>query len=578
MTYESFRILITPNVAEPGTWSVEVRECPIANLVGSSDKVVPTFSRAELRSLRNAARWPDDALLRSIGGSVWKTIMSPNVRAAYHASLAMMKAAEKGLRVVFVVAGGEPDGAPPATVRLGEVPVEVLFENAFLASDLRTPVSRSLAISPSYDTRKAPLPLRILVVVATPLDLPQAQMEAERATIENALRPLCEAGTVHLDFCTNATKAKFVQMVGDRYQVVHFIGHGAFDTVADDTTPMPYLCFEREDTHESDPVKSDTLRMQLLNSDVRLVVLTACSSSAPAPADQEPYVHRAFDGIAQSLIGGVSGVPAVVAMQFDLESDAAVVFSRTFYDYLLRTGVSLDEAVTRARIAVATGLGTGHRAWITPTVYWNCTGVPLFDLAPGRGVLDPQQMKDLVPVESQLNALRGVMQKMASRPPEEQQALAPMRQVVLAEIDQLEEERGKIIGDSLRLWGGTAKRGDTVEMKLELRLRLAATVGMVDFLLRFAADKLTFASAAATGGNGMPVAVAPGAPGELRVVIPNASKSQQWAPGRYSLGTLRFTVGAAAEAVTGLQMSNATVEENGVASAFATLDPVIFVE
>lgn len=576
MTYESFRVLISPNVANPGTWSVEVRECPIPGLVGSSDVVAPMFTRDELRRLRNAALWPDANLLKAIGGKVWSSVMAPNVRAAYYASLNALQA-DKGLRVVFVVSGGQGNGeaAGPA-VRLAEVPVEVLFENAFVASNLKTPVSRSLVVSPTYESRQTPLPLRILVVIATPIDLPAAKIEDEQKVIRDALATLVDGGTVHVEYCTHATKRQFGDLIASKkFHIVHFIGHGSFDTAADDTTPVPYICFEREDTHENDPMNADTLRMHLLNSEVRLVVLTSCSSSAPAPPDQEPYVHRAYDGIAQSLVGGVSGIPAVVAMQFDLSSAAAVEFSKTFYDFLLRQNVSLDEAVTKARIAVATKLGSGHPAWVTPTVYWNCTGVPLFDLAPTK--IDPEAEKDLANIETQINTYRGIVQMMAGRPAEEQQALAVIRQSVLAKIHDLEDQRGLIIGDSLRLWGGTVKRGDTIELKLELRLRLAAVIGNVDFKVRFAADKLTFRGAA-PAPNGMPIAIADNGAGELRVVIPNASEGAQWAPGRHDLTSLEFEIGATAETITSPQMAEANVQRDGVGCPFATLSPVVFVE
>lgn len=582
MTYESFRVLITPNVAQPGTWSVQVLDCPVPGLKNESDTVTPVFTRNELTALRNAAGWPNQNLLRTIGERVWSSVMAPNVKAAYQASRAMLAPTGKGLRVVFVVSGQEANGVTPPAIRLAELPVEALFQNAFVASDVTTPVSRSLVVSPSYDTRRAPLPLRILVVIATPIDMPQADMQQEQNAIREALDGLKAAGTIEYEFCTHATRQQFLGMVGDRFHVVHFIGHGAFDIVGDDTTPVPYICFENELTHESDPVDATLLRMQLLNTDVRLVVLTSCASAAPAPPDQEPYIHRAFDGIAQSLVGGPNGIPAVVAMQFDLESTAAVAFSKTFYDRLLRRGVDLDEAVTRARLAVASvpQIGAGHRAWVTPAVYWNCAGVPLFDLVPLRGPqLDPATADQLKLVEMELKILRGILQQIAAKTEQERQALAEMRADQLARIRELEEQRGQLIGDSLRIWGGDTQRGSTIDLRIELRLRLAETIGQIDFTLRFDPAKVRYVNALqAVDTQITPFVGAPGPPGEIRVLVPNASRGQQWPPGRFNLGLLRFEVDATADAITHLQMSNANVTENGQATPFTTLDPVILVE
>lgn len=578
MDYESFRVLISPNVAQPGTWSVQILDCPVPGLRNQSDTIVPVFTRGELLSLRNAALWPDPPKLQSIGENVWKSVMAPNVRAAYQASRAVLAGTGKGLRVVFVVSGQEADGAGAATVRLAELPVEAIFENAFLANDVSTPVSRSLAVSAPYDTRKTPLPLRILIVIATPLDLPNSgDMQAEQDAITRALTPLRNAGTVEFDFCTNATRSSFLTMIANRYHVVHFIGHGAFDTVGDDTTPVPFISFEDPNSHDSDPVDASVLRMHLLNTDVRLVVLTSCASAAPTPANQEPYAHRAFDGIAQSLVGGVNGIPAVVAMQFDMETNAAVVFSQTFYDWLLRPGTNLDEAVTRARIAVATTAGAGHRAWVTPTVYWNSDGVALFEPV-RRKDLDPATAARLYEIEGGLKILRNIVQQIAAKTPEEQQALANMRAGLMVQIDQLEDQRAQLIGDSLRLWGGSAKRGAEVELKIELRLRLAETIGLVEFEVKFDPAKLTFSGSVQAAETGINPAVAPGAAGTLRVVVPNASNGAQWAPGRYNLGSLRFAIAAAADTIVNLELANARVTENGAVSQFTTLDPVIFVD
>lgn len=581
MKYESFRVLITPNVAQPGTWSVQVLDCPIPGLKNQSDTVAPVFTRNELTSLRNAALWPNQGLLRTIGETVWNSVMAPKVNAAYQASLAVLAGSGKGLRVVFVVSGQEANGVAAPAIRLAELPVEALFQNVFVANDVMTPVSRSLVVSPPYDTRKAPLPLRILVVIAMPNDLPQADMQQEQDAIRQALGTLKAAGTVEFDFCINATRQKFLNMVGNRYHVVHFIGHGAFDIVGDDTTPVPYICFENENTHESDPVDATVLRMQLLNTDVRLVVLTACASAAPVPPNQEPYVHRAYDGIAQSLVGGPNGIPAVVAMQFDLESTAAVAFSRTFYDWLLRPGVNLDEAVTKARIALASEpqIGTGHRAWVTPTVYWNSNGVPLFDLVPLRGPqLDPETAKKLIGIEGGLKFAGNIIQMIISKPAEERQALAQVRAQVMAQIQELEEQRGQLIGDSLRVRGETAQRGSTVELRIELRLRLAETIGMIEFTLRFDSAKVRCVGVAQAADTLLTPAVALGPAGEIHVIVPNASNGQQWPPGQFHLGSLRFDVDATADAITHLRMSNANVTENGQATPFTTLDPVIFVE
>jgi hypothetical protein len=78
-------------------------------------------------------------------------------------------------------------------------------------------------------------------------------------------------------------------------------------------------------------------------------------------------------GLAPKLVWG--GLPAVVAMQYDLPNVAAKPFMKTLYEFLAM-GKPLDWAVTKARL--------GLRFAILESPYW---GIPvLFMRAPDGNI------------------------------------------------------------------------------------------------------------------------------------------------------------------------------------------------
>ena len=87
---------------------------------------------------------------------------------------------------------------------------------------------------------------------------------------------------------------------------------------------------------------------------LRLVVLNACEGARSAQADP-------FGGVAQALVR--QGIPAVIAMQFEISDPAALVFSHSFYQ-AIADGLPVDLAVVEARIAM---LAEGNEVeWATP--------------------------------------------------------------------------------------------------------------------------------------------------------------------------------------------------------------------
>ena len=106
---------------------------------------------------------------------------------------------------------------------------------------------------------------------------------------------------------------------------------------------------------------------------LRLVVLNSCKGARTSLQD-------AYAGIATTLVG--LGVPAVVAMQFEISDEAAVVFAEELYTNLIGQQAPIDVAVAEARKAVLAGIGNGE--WATPVLFVQDPDVALFDFRPRR--------------------------------------------------------------------------------------------------------------------------------------------------------------------------------------------------
>src|SRR5690349_23765772 len=101
---------------------------------------------------------------------------------------------------------------------------------------------------------------------------------------------------------------------------------------------------------------------------LRLVMLNSCDSAAGSPSDL-------FSSAAATLIR--RGIPAVLAMQFEISDDAAIEFTRSFYESAAE-GRSIDAAVQNARLAVCLAR-PGSLEWGTPVLFLRQRDGHIFD-------------------------------------------------------------------------------------------------------------------------------------------------------------------------------------------------------
>jgi CHAT domain-containing protein len=202
------------------------------------------------------------------------------------------------------------------------------------------------------------------VVIASPSDLEQLDGAQEWRNVTTALSGLTQRGRVEVVRLAEPTLSALQrQLRHDTYHIFHFIGHGGFDA----QTQAGMLAME--DDHGRYRLVGEDLGMLLHDHrSLRLAVLNSCEGARGDRSDP-------FSGTAQSLVQ--QGIPAVVAMQFEITDDAAITFGHVLYE-AIADGYPLDAATTEARKAIyADGNLT---EWGTPVLYLRAPDGRIFDI------------------------------------------------------------------------------------------------------------------------------------------------------------------------------------------------------
>ena len=293
-----------------------------------------------------------------LGAALAEALFGGPLGAAYEHARQRADDAGHGVRLTLSLAGA------PALL---SVPWEFLYQRPrFLASQRRTPLVRlldtgTLAAPPLIDAE-----VRILGIVASPSDLTPLDVAGERRRVEQALAGVVTAGRLCLDWLEPATPRSLRQALRDgSYHIVHFVGHSDFTAAGEGVI---YL----ENTEGTGVEVDETLFANLLSDQrqLRLVVLNSCEGARTTLTD--PYA-----GVATTLIR--LGVPAVVAMQFEISDEAAVLFAEELYTNLIGRQEAIDAAVAEARKAIYAEVD--HVEWATPVLFVRDPDVELFRFA-----------------------------------------------------------------------------------------------------------------------------------------------------------------------------------------------------
>ena len=371
--YDDFRVTFTSRA----DGAFDVRACDQEGAVATSVFSVPLsetdLERAVLQFARGhgASRkatpskpttrdvggdGPPTMNAEQLGGALADALFQGDVAAAYNHARAHADDRERGLRLSLSLAN---------TPALLSVPWEFLYRAPrFLASQRRTPLVRLLDAGSLAPPPEIHQQVRILGVVASPTDLAPLDVAQERRRVEQALAVVCESGRVVLDWLEPATPRTLRQNLRDgNYHVLHYVGHSDF---TEQGTGVLFL--EHSEDRRSVPV-DDTLFANLLADQrmLRLVVLNSCEGARTTLTD--PYA-----GVATTLVQ--LGVPAVVAMQFEISDEAAIVFAEELYTNLISRQDPIDASVAEARKAIYSEVDSVE--WATPVLFVRDPEVELF--------------------------------------------------------------------------------------------------------------------------------------------------------------------------------------------------------
>jgi hypothetical protein len=280
---------------------------------------------------------PAEAPVREVkdyGARLGAALLAGDVGRLFRESLSTAKGQGSGLRVRLFLAGS-PDLEP--------VPWEYLYDSGlgrFLTLSTQTPIVRSFDALDVPAPVRVSAPLRVLVLISSPSDVPELAVAHEEELLRATTADLVSSGRLELVVLTEATLSALQRALLDTFHVFHFIGHGGFDETAGEGV----LVLERPDgtAHRVGASRLGTLLHDA--NGMQLAVLNACEGARTSGRD-------AFSGVAQALVR--QGLPAVVAMQTEISDKAALVFSHEFY-YFLTRGLPIDAAICEVRKAMAT--------------------------------------------------------------------------------------------------------------------------------------------------------------------------------------------------------------------------------
>jgi len=341
-----------------------------------------TLTKGVLRSsakVRSSSA-PEVKKMREFGSTLFEQAIAGQVREFYYKCQGQADQQGKGIRWRLSL---DPS--------VGDLPWEFLhLQGDFLALNPRSPVVRFIKGAARVAPLKAEHPLRVLVVIAKPSDETPLDTTAEKERIMAALLPLTAKGLVDVTLIEGPdTWERLIDaLLPNRTHILHFIGHGAFDEKNNEGV----LVMEDAD---GKGIRIDSERLRVLvqgKSRLRLVVLNSCLGTRGDEA-------QPFSSMAAGLVR--SGIPAVIAMQFEISDHAAREIAETFY-MSLALNLPVDAAVTEARRKIFLS-DRDSLEWATPILYMQVPDGKLFQFnfdknAIDTGPVEPVTQDPVLPV------------------------------------------------------------------------------------------------------------------------------------------------------------------------------------
>ncbi|MGQ0600513.1 MAG: nSTAND1 domain-containing NTPase [Anaerolineales bacterium] len=263
-----------------------------------------------------------------------------------------------------------------------------------LGASALTPLSRYTSLEAREPAAIADTPIRMLVAVSNPLNLPgglsPANVDVEIDNLRRALSELKKQGQVEVSIMPGRTGLSSTvrgKLEAEGYtlldgvtslfniaphlakcHVFHFIGHGAFRRKNERGEGTAALYLEKADGVWQAVRDEEIVSMfTALGTLPHLVFLVACES-----ATREEQAETPFVGLGPKLVQ--AGVPAVVAMQAQVPVELARLLAGEFYTRLAEHG-QVDRALNQARLQVFDAKRT---EWAIPVLFMRIRNGHLF--------------------------------------------------------------------------------------------------------------------------------------------------------------------------------------------------------
>ena len=356
-------------------------------------------ARRDVRSVQS----PDVEAAKTFGGRLFEKVFDGAVRTCLESSLYAAQQQGVGLRLRLRLTN---------VPELEGLPWEYLYNpalNRFLSLSVETPLVRYLDLPERIQPLSVKPPLRVLVMISSPQDYPALDVEHEWSQLEKAVGGLKWKNRLILDRLSKPTLGALQRQIRrTHYHIFHFIGHGTFD----ERLQTGVLLLE-DSRGRGRPVSGEHIGTLLHDErSLRLAFLNACEGARTSASDP-------FAGTAQCLVQ--QGIPAVIAMQFEISDEAAIILTREFYSALTE-GYPVDAALGEARKAIYGQIGDVE--WGTPVLYLRAEDGRIFDIEPPPAVSIPSpQVKNAQQAQDWLTAVSKKISTEAEIDQEEDKAL-----------------------------------------------------------------------------------------------------------------------------------------------------------
>jgi CHAT domain len=370
------------SVVETATEWVVICESPL----GSTNCHLPApFSGADLDTalreletsiVRSSAKvvtrraTPPERIAREFGRRLTEVLLAGDARVIFDRCRTQARHDRSAMRILLSTDGPRVSEIP------WEFAVDPQVQDDYLA--LRLSLARSPRVSEPVPPLHVDPPLRVLGVQARPHDLPQLDADQEREHIAAAFATV-SSDLVDVTWLPGDGWRDISNALSSRpWHVLHFVGHGGFNQELE----SGYLELSDERGQAMRVPATDIGRAVARCPQLRLVVINACESASTGTAG-------VFASTAAKLMN--EGIPAVVAMQYEITDPAALAFAATFYEAIAH-GTPVDRAVTMARETLKVTLGSLE--WATPVLFLASPETRIFQVSPQTSpgsVVPPQQ-------------------------------------------------------------------------------------------------------------------------------------------------------------------------------------------